>query len=207
MAKKTKKPAPTVTGGVRNRIKELVEVRAGDLVAHPRNWRTHPSKQRAAVSGILAEIGYASALVARRDNAGVLHLIDGHLRADLDPEQIVPVLVLDVSEAEGDKLLLALDPLASLAETNTEHLADLLHEVNTGDQALAGLFADLAQANDIIPSNSELAEAAGDDDESAAAETVPESYQLAVTCRDEASQKQLYEALAAEGHDVRVLTL
>lgn len=205
MAKKTKKP---VKSGVRNRIKELVEVRAGDLVAHPKNWRTHPAKQRAAVAGILAEIGYASPLIARRDADGVLHLIDGHLRADLNPEQLVPVVVLDVSESEGDKLLLTLDPLAALAEANTEHLDELLREVNTGDQALAGMLADLAQEHNIVPSASELREANGEEtDEPADAEQIPETYQLVVTLRDEAAQKMLYEALAAEGHDVRVLTL
>ena len=39
-------------------------------------------------------------------------LIDGHLRAETAPDMMVPVLVLDVTEEEADKLLLTLDPLA-----------------------------------------------------------------------------------------------
>ena len=39
-------------------------------------------------------------------------LVDGHLRAETTPDAIVPVLVLDVDEAEADKILLTLDPLA-----------------------------------------------------------------------------------------------
>ena len=33
-----------------------------------------------------------------------------HLRAETTPNQGVPVLVLDVTEAEADKILLTLDP-------------------------------------------------------------------------------------------------
>lgn len=50
---------------VRNRIKELRNVRAGDLSPCPRNWRTHPAAQVAALQGVLSEIGYADALLAR----------------------------------------------------------------------------------------------------------------------------------------------
>jgi len=39
---------------IRDRIKELRRVRAGDLQPHPKNWRTHPEEQN-ALRGILAE--------------------------------------------------------------------------------------------------------------------------------------------------------
>ena len=45
-------------------------------------------------------------------------LIDGHLRAETTPDQLVPVLVLDVDENESHKLLATLDPLAAMAETD-----------------------------------------------------------------------------------------
>jgi hypothetical protein len=41
----------------------------------------------------------------------------------------------------------------------------------------------------------------------AAALSIPESYELVVTCRDENNQRQLYEYLAAEGYECRVLTM
>ena len=44
-------------------------------------------------------------LLARELEDGSLELVDGHLRADTTPDQEVPVLVLDVTEAEADKLL------------------------------------------------------------------------------------------------------
>jgi len=86
---------------IRDRIKDLRRVRAGDLRPNPRNWRTHPQAQQDALRGVLAEVGYADALLARELPDGALELVDGHLRADLDPEQLVPVLVLDVDEAEA----------------------------------------------------------------------------------------------------------
>ncbi len=44
-------------------------------------------------------------------------LMDGHLRAETTADQLVPVLVLDANEAEANKLLATLDPLAGMAET------------------------------------------------------------------------------------------
>ena len=91
--------------GVRNRIKELRWVRAADVRANPRNWRTHPSFQRQALQAVLDEVGFADALVARELSDGSLELIDGHLRAEMLPDDQLPVLVLDVDELEADKLL------------------------------------------------------------------------------------------------------
>src|SRR6187401_3568777 len=103
---------------IRDRIRELRRVRAGDLIPNPRNWRTHPKAQQDALRGILAEIGYADALLAREiaDPPGGLMLIDGHLRAEVTPDSIVPVLILDVDEAEAIKILTTLDPLAAMAD-------------------------------------------------------------------------------------------
>src|SRR5919201_2122671 len=108
---------------IRDRIKELRRVRAAELRPNPRNWRVHPPAQQDALRGVLAEVGYADALLARELADGTLMLIDGHLRAETTPDAVVPVLVLDVDEAEADKLLATLDPLAALAETDSEALA------------------------------------------------------------------------------------
>ena len=48
---------------IRDRIKELRRVRAGQLRPHPHNWRTHPDAQREALRGLLEEVGYADALL------------------------------------------------------------------------------------------------------------------------------------------------
>src|SRR3989304_4581651 len=103
-----------MTVAVRDRVRELRRVRVGDLIPSPRNWRVHPDGQKAAMAGALAELGFADALLARETPDGLL-LVDGHLRADLVPDQEVPVLVLDLDEAEADYLMATLDPLASMA--------------------------------------------------------------------------------------------
>jgi rubrerythrin len=130
---------------IRNRIKELRHVRASELAANPANWRTHPKSQQDALRGILAEVGVVDALIAREREDGTLELIDGHLRADTEPNTEWPVLVLDVDEAEAKKILASFDPLAAMAETDAAKLDALLREVNTGNEALSQMFADLAE--------------------------------------------------------------
>jgi hypothetical protein len=88
----------------------------------------------------LAEIGYADALLARELPDGRLMLIDGHLRAESTPEVEVPVLVLDLTEEEGNKLLLTLDPLAAMAESDSERIEALLATVQTNSPAVEKLL-------------------------------------------------------------------
>ena len=129
---------------IRDRVKELRRVPAGELLPNERNWRKHPKAQQEALQGILAEIGYAGALIAYETPKG-LKLIDGHLRASTTPETEVPVLVLDVDDAEAAKLLASLDPLAAMAEADAGALDSLLRDVQTGNQALADMLTNLAE--------------------------------------------------------------
>jgi DNA modification methylase len=129
---------------VRDRVVELRRVRAGDLAEHPRNWRTHPSRQRAALRAVLKEVGYADALLAVEGPEG-LTLIDGHLRRSLDPDQVVPVLVLDLTPAEAETVLATLDPLAELAGADPERLRDLLGRVQASGAAARRLLDEVAR--------------------------------------------------------------
>jgi DNA modification methylase len=72
-------------------------------------------------------------------------LIDGHLRRSLDPEQVVPVLVLDLDEGEAELLLTTLDPLASLATPDPVVLADLLDRVKASSAAVRELLESVAK--------------------------------------------------------------
>lgn len=130
---------------IRDRIRELRRIRAGDLVPNESNWRTRPQAQQDALRGVLKEIGYADALLARELPDGRLGLLDGHLRQSLDPEQVVPVLVLDVDETEAKNLMLTHDPIGALAEANGEALEALLREVETENVGLQSLLDSLAE--------------------------------------------------------------
>lgn len=143
---------------LRDRIVELRRVQAGELAANPKNWRTHPRHQRQAVSDLLLEIGCADALLAREGDDGKLVLIDGHLRADLLADQVVPVLVLDVSEAEADKLLLTLDPLAKMADINRAALDELLSQDEEKSEAIAALRKQMADQAGLYRDGDEVAE-------------------------------------------------
>ena len=74
---------------------------------------------------MINRIGYADALIARETPEGI-RLIDGHLRADLDANAEVPVLIVDLDEDEAGQLLATLDPLSAMAEANAAALTDLM---------------------------------------------------------------------------------
>ena len=135
---------------IRDRVIRLERVPASQLQPNPKNWRTHPEGQQNALRGILAEVGIAGAVLARETPEGGLMLIDGHLRAETLGNADVPVLVLDVNEAEADKLLATIDPLGAMAEADADKLRELLEEVETASEALADMFTDLAEEAGIL---------------------------------------------------------
>jgi ParB-like chromosome segregation protein Spo0J len=185
---------------IRDRIKELRRVPVGELRPNPRNWRTHPDAQRDALRAVLAEVGYADALVARELEDGSLELVDGHLRAETTPEAVAPVLVLDVTAAEADKLLLTLDPLAALAGVDEQALAELRAATHfdspTLNELLDGLTADATSAENDEAYASERPEV-----------EIPESWELVVECTGEDDQRDLYRRMRDEGRRCRVVAL
>src|SRR5262245_21876835 len=130
---------------IRNRIKELRHVRAGDLRPHPKNWRKHPEAQQNALRGILAEVGFVDALMVRELPDGSLQIVDGHLRAETTPDAMLPVLVVDLNDAEAEKVLETFDPLSAMAEADEAQLEALLKGIETDSDALAALLDDVAQ--------------------------------------------------------------
>lgn len=129
---------------IRDRIKDFRRVRASDLLPNPKNWRRHPKQQSAALRGLLTEIGYAGALLVRELPDGKLMLIDGHLRAETTPKAMVPVLVLDVTEEEADKILLTFDPVSAMALADKAQMEALLATVRTEDKAVAAMLERIA---------------------------------------------------------------
>ena len=120
----------------RDRTRELRSVRAGDLIHDPRNWRKHPAIQRDGLQTMLDRVGWADAVIARETPEGLM-LVDGHLRAGLDEDELIPVLVVDLDDDEAGEVLATLDPLASMAEPNTEALGDLLSQLEGMEELLA----------------------------------------------------------------------
>jgi ParB-like chromosome segregation protein Spo0J len=122
-----------------------------ELAENPRNWRTHPAGQLAALTDVIAEVGWAGACLY---NERTGRLIDGHLRRKVALDQgceKVPVLIGSWDEATEAKILATLDPIGALADADTDKLEALLREVDTGSDALQQLLAKLANDAGIAP--------------------------------------------------------
>jgi hypothetical protein len=180
---------------IRNRIKAHRRVRAGELVPHEWNFRAHPEEQRRALEALYKEVGFARSLLAYELPDGRLKLIDGHLRRDIDPDMEVEVEVLDVTDEEAKQLLLSIDPLAQLAETQTQ-LYDRLRETTpTDDAELRALWEKTALQALEEPSRRFKV----------MPQDVPAQFMVLLTCRDEKQQVELIARFQAEGLDCKAL--
>ncbi|MGD9647695.1 MAG: ParB N-terminal domain-containing protein [Pirellulales bacterium] len=218
----------------RDRVVEFRRVRADTLRPNPRNWRGHPPAQVSALRAALDEVGFVGALVARPLADGSLELVDGHLRAETLPTAELPVLVVDLSDDEADKLLAVYDPIAALASTHRERLASLLADIELRHESLRSVVDEVLERHSqrslddlLARRETDIDHAPHDPDanQNAAVEassssradkcssraardkTFRATYQLVVDCRSESEQRELYERLTAEGHQCRVLTL
>lgn len=188
---------------IRDRIRELRRVRGRDLVPSPKNWRTHPKEQADALRGLLADLGFVGAALARELPDGRLQLIDGHLRAETAPDADVPVLVLDVSEAEADKILATFDPVSGLAGADAAKLGELLAGVESGNAAVQSLLDQLAAEHGLASGGDDDGD--GDGGADAGVQAVPEQFQVLVILKNERDQAALLERLAKEGFECRSL--
>lgn len=111
-----------------------------ELTANPKNWRSHGKAQRAALSGLLGEVGVVQGVVFNK-RTGLL--VDGHLRVELavkNGEDTVPVTVVDLSEEEEALVLATLDPIGAMAGTEAGAFLDLVDLVSTENDALKKLI-------------------------------------------------------------------
>lgn len=184
---------------VRNRIKRHVRIRAGDLVPHELNPRCHSEAQRRALLELYREIGFARSLLAYELPDGRLKLIDGHLRADIDPEQEVEVEVLDVSDAEARALLLSIDPLAQLADYDAQTLDELRQLTVTDSAILNDLWQSISRSE--AATEKTLADARDRSTEQLPAE----QYLILVECSDEQHQTDLLQRFQKDGLKCKAL--
>lgn len=130
----------------RDRVKELRRIPASELIPNPKNWRSHPTGQVDALRGVLNEIGVAGAELGIETPEGVM-LIDGHARRDLAGDQELPVLILDLTLDEADKLLLLFDPVGAMAQSDSDALSELLQSLTFQEDSLALLLDNLTSVS------------------------------------------------------------
>lgn len=189
---------------IRDRIKSLRRVKASELKPNPKNWRKHPEGQQNALRGLLAQVGYVGAVLARELEDGTLQIIDGHLRAETTPDTKVPVLVTDLTDAEVDLVLASFDPLGAMAETDKQLLGELLSGLEADNDAVQGMLDDLARENEIdLTAEHEEPSGAGGGEGDQQLDDL--EYRVVVSCRDEEHQAELLERFREDGLECRAL--
>src|SRR5580704_15176869 len=114
----------------------------GELADHPENWRRHSAPQLTALKDILAEVGWAGALLY---NERTKRLLDGHLRKKVaSKDGKVPVLIGSWTEDQERKILLTLDPIAAMAEGDKGAIEKLLSQVQFSSQSIGPLLEKIA---------------------------------------------------------------
>ena len=129
---------------IRSRIVGHGEEAPDQLLANPANWRIHPKAQQDAMKGILDQVGWVQSVIVNRTTG---HLVDGHLRVSLALREdlpTVPVAYVDLTPEEEALVLATLDPLAALAVTDKDKLAELLAEVSVKPQELGEMLNSMA---------------------------------------------------------------
>lgn len=135
---------------MKNRVKELRFIEADKLVANEKNWRTHPKRQKETLRGLIDEVGFADAVIARELSDGSLRLVDGHLRTETAGSSKIPVIVIDVTEDEEAKLLATFDPLSEMAGTNASALDNLLGTIETDSKHVSEMLSRLIHQTEVL---------------------------------------------------------
>src|SRR5215471_3222541 len=134
-------PTPPLATLWRNRIVCMAEVDPRTLEPHFLNWRKHTPKQHEALTGALGEVGWVRRILVNQRTG---RLLDGHLRLALalkHKEPLVPVMYVDLDEAEERLVLATLDPITAMATSNTDMYLELLQDVTIDSAALQDLTA------------------------------------------------------------------
>jgi hypothetical protein len=185
---------PKGVGAERQNGLRLAWMKRTELEANPQNWRTHPDSQRAGLSAVMAEVGWAGALLY---NERTSRLIDGHLRSELASEDaLLPVLIGSWTEDQERLILLTLDPLAALAETDETRLSVALDQVKSSDESVTALLHQIAGVDPIFAEQKPMR---------AAAKLDQLTYRLLVQCKDETEQAALLARLEGEGLKCKVM--
>jgi hypothetical protein len=108
----------------------------------------------------------------------------------------VDVEVLDINDAEARALLLSIDPLAALAETQSQLHQRLIDLTPTDSTDLRAAWEATTPTNP--PSPRFGGEGPG---VRGGIDSIPEQYLILLTCRDEHQQVELLQRFTAEGLD------
>ena len=144
-----------------------------DLLANPANPRLHPDFQQQSLAGAIDTIGFADVLKINLRTSelwppgdrNVQTMLDGHARVKIlmrSGVKTVPVIYIDLTPDEENLFLLSYDPLASMAANDRAMLDELLHQVNSDDERVQQMLAEIGEQV-ILPDPPEGFNEYGDD--------------------------------------------
>lgn len=119
---------------------DLKWVHPQELVSgkNPRNWKTHPDRQKRAVSAIIKRNGWARPLLW---NLKTKRLIDGHGRLEIAIDEgweEVPVIMGSWSETQEKELLASLDTTPDMAQIDAKALDSLTRDIAKTVEEIVG---------------------------------------------------------------------
>lgn len=167
------------------------------LLANPLNWRVHPKEQQDALEGLLQQVGWVQRVIVNKRSG---HVVDGHARVALAlrrNEPTLPVLYVDLSEAEERLVLAAIDPIGGMAGTDQALLDSVLEGLAADDAGLQALLDGLGTAQE---------EGGGAGlGEPGPGVAYQEKFAVLVDCKDETDQERIFGALTGQGYNCKVL--
>ena len=126
------------------------------LMANPRNHRIHPKRQQDALGGSLETLGYISPVIVNKTTG---NMVDGHLRVVMalrEDQPEIPVIYVELSEAEEAQALLSLDPIAAMAANDSQKVLELIGMVETENENVKNYIQDLQEEHDKESENIEV---------------------------------------------------
>lgn len=176
---------------------EIVEVK--HLKEHPQN----PNRGKTEIiDDSIEQNGWYGAVIAQTSTGYVLA---GNHRLRVAKERgwkTLPTIWRDVDDQTALRILLVDNEATRAGEYDQEVLEEILNGLETLDGTGFGLDLD-----ELAEEPREGEEGLGEVPEEVPDDVYTPSYGVMVVCEDEAHQEKVYEALAAEGHQVRVVAV
>ena len=130
---------------IRNRIVGSGEESLDQIMFNPRNWRVHPKAQQDALKGVLEEVGWVQQVIVNKRTG---NLVDGHLRCQLamrEGAETIPVVYVDLDEAEEELILTTIDPIGAMATADKEKLDELMKGIASDNELVREMLEGLAK--------------------------------------------------------------
>lgn len=186
------------------------KIRRRNLEPHPLNARLHPESQRDALKASIDEFGFVGAMLVRPhpEKRGRYQIIDGHARLhEFKPDDLVPCLVVEMTDDEVRKFLAVYDRVTDLAEWSAAGLEELLQGVTFENDELNALIDGTLQEIDDLAKVEERRERSAHRHQEAEdqSETIVETWGVLVICDDEQDQVKFLGEMEVAGRSVRVV--